>query len=451
MSRPLTTADRLAFACISHEDRIALPAIWAKIEPALPQVLDDFYSHVVKTPHLAAMIGTRRPHLIQAQIKHWQMLFSGTFDDEYFASIQRIGAAHCRIGLEPSFYIAAYQFILGRIMQHLASGTLTRAKQVGEMGSRIIKAVMMDMDVAISTYHSAVEEVGAQQHAAFVDAQISKVQSQLASRFSSLSESGATLRNSAATLNSIADNGAEMNNQARAASNEASSNVNSVASATEELSASIVDLNTQLTGAMGRVEDVSRIAGQTSNGVQQLVEATKNIGNVVGLIQAIAGQTNLLALNATIEAARAGDAGKGFAVVAQEVKALAQQTAQATGQISQQITGIQATTGETVSSIEEMTRSVVEIQNLMRAVTDSLGQQTQATSEIARAIQETASHTRVMTETVTQAADSAGNMLSCANTTLGAANTMQEGTGAIQSELESFFTALRRESGRRAA
>ena len=114
----------------------------------------------------------------------------------------------------------------------------------------------------------------------------------------------------------------ELTTAVAAASEEASTNVQSVASATEELSSSVNEISRQ-------VQESARMAGEavdqarmTNDRVGELSKAASRIGDVVELINTIAGQTNLLALNATIEAARAGEAGRGFAVVASEVKAL---------------------------------------------------------------------------------------------------------------------------------
>ena len=131
-----------------------------------------------------------------------------------------------------------------------------------------------------------------------------------------------------------------------AASEEASTNVQSVASATEELSSSVNEISRQVQELARMANEAVDQARTTNDRVSELSKAASRIGDVVELINTIAGQTNLLALNATIEAARAGEAGRGFAVVASEVKALAEQTAKATGEIGQQITGIQAATQE---------------------------------------------------------------------------------------------------------
>ena len=161
-----------------------------------------------------------------------------------------------------------------------------------------------------------------------------------------VSSASTQLEASAGTLTATAERSQELTTVVAAASEEASTNVQSVASATEEMASSVNEISRQVQESARMASEAVDQARTTNDRVSELSKAAARIGDVVELINTIAGQTNLLALNATIEAARAGEAGRGFAVVASEVKALAEQTAKATGEIGQQITGIQAATQE---------------------------------------------------------------------------------------------------------
>lgn len=431
-------AARLALYGIGQKDMSRLPALWKRIAPALGDVLDAFYAHADRLPSLAAMVSHRKPQLMEAQKKHWERMFSGQLDESYVTSVKRIGLAHHRAGLEAGIYISGYSFILNRLTEHLSGGFMRGSRALAADIVLLNKVVMLDLDFSISTYEQTMladrmaRENGLRQA-------IQAFENAVGERFGRLGEAGKRLNQAAAQLDSIAQTSAELGQQAKDASLSTSSNVSTVASATEELSSSIVDLNQQLNATAGKVDTISMLATGTTDVVQSLVSATRSIGDVVTLIQTIAGQTNLLALNATIESARAGEAGRGFAVVAQEVKALAQQTARATEDIAAQITRIQQATGETVTSIEAMTQEVGAIQSMIRQVSDGLSQQTAATAEIARAIAETAGTTDIMSSTVNRAADSTTHVEGCAEMTLSAANAISAETHSIRQQLDSFF------------
>ena len=168
----------------------------------------------------------------------------------------------------------------------------------------------------------------------------------------------------------------------------------SVASATEELSSSVNEISRQVQESARMASDAVGQARGTTERVSELSKAATRIGDVVELINTIAGQTNLLALNATIEAARAGEAGRGFAVVASEVKALAEQTAKATGEIGQQINGIQAATQDSVNAIKEISGTIEKLSEISSTIAAAVEEQGAATQEISRNVQQAAQGTQ---------------------------------------------------------
>jgi len=194
----------------------------------------------------------------------------------------------------------------------------------------------------------------------------------------------------------IARAAAQRSEDTNLAMTRASGNVAVVADAVGMLSGAIDDVDTRMHRAASISADASEQARKTHAIVADLAESTSRIGEIVGLINAVASQTNLLALNATIEAARAGEAGRGFAVVAQEVKALAAQTSKATEDIAHQIAAVQSATGSAVQAITGINETVAEIGGVLGGITEAVTEQTTATREIARSIDATTVETRAM-------------------------------------------------------
>ena len=258
-----------------------------------------------------------------------------------------------------------------------------------------------------------------------------------------VSSASSQLEASASTLSATANRAREVTTTVASASEEASTNVQSVASATEELSSSVTEISRQVqesarmaTGAVGQ-------ARTTNDRVSELSKAAARIGDVVELINTIAGQTNLLALNATIEAARAGEAGRGFAVVASEVKALAEQTAKATGEISQQINGIQGATQESVNAIKEISGTIEKLAEISSTIAAAVEEQGAATQEISRNVQQAARGTQEVSSNIIDVQRGASETGAASSQVLSAAQSLSGDSKRLRLEVGKFLESVR--------
>jgi methyl-accepting chemotaxis protein len=258
-----------------------------------------------------------------------------------------------------------------------------------------------------------------------------------------VSSASTELEASAKTLTATADRSQQLATTVAAASEEASTNVQSVASATEELTSSVTEISRQVQESARMANDAVDQARTTNDRVGELSKAAARIGDVVELINTIAGQTNLLALNATIEAARAGEAGRGFAVVASEVKALAEQTAKATGEISQQISGIQGATQESATAIKEISSTIEKLSEISSTIAAAVEEQGAATQEISRNVQQAAQGTQQVSANITDVQRGASEAGSASSQVLSAAQMLSSDSNRLKVEVSKFLDTVR--------
>lgn len=377
--------ERLAFLEIDQKTSRTLNSLRPTLGELLGGTLDKFYAKVAATPQLARFFSSKE-HMTgakNAQMVHWDRLSKGTFDSDYVNGVTTVGKTHARIGLEPRWYIGGYS----KLMTELVSGVLVKhwpfpfgkhhAEALGEKLGALIKASMLDMDYAISVYLAELDErrkVLEEERKRFEDDQRvamehlrrglealargdfeSKMTTDLQDNFKQmaldynetvvrLSESFASIRRASEEILNGTDTIAKASDDIAVSTAKQAAGVQESSSALQQLSVSVGQTATNAERASMAVHDTQQQARSSGDVVAQAIAAmaeieksSTEISKIIGVIDEIAFQTNLLALNAGVEAARAGDAGKGFAVVAQEVRQLAQRSADAAKEIKRLI------------------------------------------------------------------------------------------------------------------
>uniref|UniRef100_Q07K13 Methyl-accepting chemotaxis sensory transducer n=1 Tax=Rhodopseudomonas palustris (strain BisA53) TaxID=316055 RepID=Q07K13_RHOP5 len=337
------------------------------------------------------------------------------------------------------------------VMKRLADGDLEtsipalgRGDEVGAMA----RAVHVFKEHMIQVEELRSEQIASKERA---EAERKAVVQRLAGDFElaigeivdTVSASSSQLESSANGLAATAGRTQQLTVSVGAASEQASANVQSVASAAEQMSSSVGEISRQ-------VHEASQIAGEavgqieeTNARVGELSAAAAKISDVVALIHTIAGQTNLLALNATIEAARAGEAGRGFAVVASEVKALAEQTAKATGEISQQIASIQSATTHSVDAISAITGTINRMSEIASTIASAIEEQGAATQEISRNVQQAAQGTMQVSSNITDVQRGASDTGSASAQVLSSAQLLAKDSTRLKTEVGKFLHSVR--------
>jgi len=446
MAETGTDQRQLEFFQIDTETRRNLKELWPLIQEQLPRILDAFYAHLRAWPEMMAMFADEESmrRARDSQMAHWKRLFSGQFDAEYARSVQAVGHAHHQLGLEPSWYIGGYTFIMNRLTEavnHAYRDRLGRRQEARRTAAlqALQRGVNYDMQLAISIYLAegkAAKQRLMEKVTHDFDTSIGDVSNHIADAIAQLDATAAGLNNSVDTTK-------EKVTSVSAASEEASNSVESVASAAEQLNASIADIGGQVTQSTQLVDTARNEADSATDQVKGLNEAADKIGEAVNLIKDIADQTNLLALNATIEAARAGEAGKGFSVVANEVKSLANQTAKATDEITGHIERVQNATQNAVGAIQRIAERIKQMEEVSTSISSSVEEQSAATREISNNVREAATGTRDVASNISVLLQEAEQTGTASHEVVAAVRQLKEQAEKLQTEVPRFIAKVK--------
>ncbi|GAB3124226.1 methyl-accepting chemotaxis protein [Novispirillum itersonii] len=431
-------------------------------DPALPAVLKD---------------GTRRITLSAGDNGSHDVLLAPVSDySGKIIAVLKVSADRARYAAEErdalmqavlSFAVAALAggcvaILLGRAMAApilrltgrlggMAAGDLDGAVQDTNRRDEIGRAAVAVADLRGTLQadrdhqaERAAEQQDRLRHAAQIQAAIEAFEQAAAGSMDRVSAASAALRDTAGVMTGVAARTGTEAEAVSASVQEMSSRSAVISAAAEELCSSISGITTQIDASAEKAAGADAEAARAGTAAASLAGSVGRIGEVTGLISAIASQTNLLALNATIEAARAGDAGKGFAVVAGEVKALAAQTAEATLQINTHIHDVEGSTQEVLRTIDAVRQVIIESGEIARTVSQTMDEQTAATAEITRNITEASDRTADAARMMADVERAAVEARAAAETVETAARTMEEEAGVLRRLIQTFIGEVRR-------
>jgi methyl-accepting chemotaxis protein len=277
-----------------------------------------------------------------------------------------------------------------------------------------------------------------------IDSLIGQFRTSVSATLAGVGDNAARMDGTAKSLSGVATEASAQATGAAAASEECSANVQNVASAAEELTSSIKEIGHQVENATGVVRKAADLARNSNSEIEALAGAAQKIGDVVGLIQAIAAQTNLLALNATIEAARAGETGRGFGVVAHEVKQLATRTSRATEDVRSGLQGITAAAMRIADRVAKLVESIEHVAAVAAAISQSMRMQESNSQAITSTTAKTAHEVRDVAAAVKDVAGMIGQAKQAADLVTKVSTDLGRQAADLRNAVERFIETTER-------
>ncbi len=439
---PASFAARLKLYRLGEAEFRTLAGLWPRLEPALASSLDEFVALELANPPTRALFERHGPTIRRLEQDHLALVLSGRLDAAYVESCRRMTAEHERLEVSARTRLFARHIVYGAMLRVLEARHRFSGARLGR-AARLVGAAL-DFDVAMTM---ALQQDAALQASELrretVERAIGEFEPAIREVVMAVASAAEALRSNSAEMREVAnETSARMSSASRSAA-ETQETVVAAAAATDQLAIAIGEIGQQSGDSLVRARNAAGDARTSMNGLEELAQAADQIGSVVELISKVAAQTNLLALNATIEAARAGEAGRGFSVVAQEVKALANETAQATHEISRQTAAIRGAAQRSLAQIGAVMEAVAGISVSATAIAASVEEQAAATRSISEGIRAVASTTTRASEEMSAVDAATGRHLAAVEAIVQWTDRLAVGSGDLQKGVGEFFARVR--------
>jgi methyl-accepting chemotaxis protein len=439
---PTDTDVRLALYDLDSEAIAELARLWPVVRPAMLAAIDDFIARELQMPTVRHIFQANADAIRAIETAHFSLLLSGDLGPAYFESCRSLCEQENRIGMTSRTRLFCGNLIIQTATEYLARHFRLSPRRTARATKLLVQAVGFDLASTITVLQDAASDESASRRAA-IDAAIAEFEPAISGVVVAVKDAADALHASSGTMREVTEEASSRLNAATRSSLDTSESVDRTALAAQELVGSVNEISAQsagsLTVAHGAVED----AKVSMRSLTDLADATEQIGSIIGLISNIAGQTNLLALNATIEAARAGAAGRGFSVVASEVKALANQTGQATSGIAAQIAAIDQVAKRCIAQIGAVSAAVSNMSAAASGIAASVEQQSAATSFISEAMRQAATNTSETKREIQAVEEAAFRNVAVAAEIAEWTQRLSSGATDLEQRIECFFKHVR--------